>query len=215
MTTASVHLSAGGQQHIVLDDVSWEFYEHLLREVGDEHVRVSYDKGRLELMSPLPKHERWGEWIGRLVELVCLERSIRVESLGSTTFRSQAKQRGVEPDKCFYIQHADYAAGIEDAFDPAVNVPPDLALEIDITNRSIDREPIYAALGVPELWRFDGKQLHILHLSSKRKYLRRKRSLAFPFLTMDRFEEFVLRIKDRDQIRVLREFRQWVNALPA
>jgi Uma2 family endonuclease len=210
MTLADATILPGQAQHIVLDDVSWEFYEHLLQEVGDHAIRITYDNGRLEIMSPLARHEKWGEWIGRLVELICLERSIHVESLGSTTFRSRAKQKGLEPDKCFYIQHAEDAREMDEEFDPAIHQPPDLAIEIDITRRSIDREPIYAGLGVPELWRFDGKRLHVLHLTARKKYVRRARSLSFPFLPMADFEKFVLRIKDKDQIRVLREFRQWV-----
>jgi Uma2 family endonuclease len=210
MTLASVDISPHVDQHIVFDDVSWDFYEHLLREVGNGAIRITYDRGRLEIMSPLPKHERWGEWIGRLIELMCLERSIPVESLGSTTFRNRAKRGGLEPDQCFYIANADRAREINDAFDPATDPPPDLAVEIDITRRSIDREPIYAALRVPELWRFDGEHLTALHRSAKGKYVKRARSLSFPFLNVAEFERFVLRMNDKDQIRVLREFREQV-----
>jgi Uma2 family endonuclease len=99
---------------------------------------------------------------------------------------------------------------MEDAFDPAVDLPPDLAVEIDITSRSVNREPIYAALRVPELWRFDGSRLHVLHRSSKGKYARQTRSLAFPFLPLFAFEKYVLRMNDKDQIHTLREFRKWV-----
>src|SRR3954465_4937438 len=103
-TTAAIRLA--DQQHIVLDDVSWEFYEHLRREIGDRHIWVTYDDGTLEIMSPLPKHEIWKSWIGRLIDLMCLERSIPMECLGSTTFRTSAKKKGLEPDNCYYIQGA-------------------------------------------------------------------------------------------------------------
>src|SRR5207302_1485169 len=89
-------------QHLVLRDVSWDLYEHMLQELGDTHLRMTYDNGTLEMMSPLPKHERWGSWIGRLIELMCLERSIEIECLGSTTFANKAKKKGFEPDKCYY-----------------------------------------------------------------------------------------------------------------
>ncbi|HSV12812.1 MAG TPA: Uma2 family endonuclease [Tepidisphaeraceae bacterium] len=211
--TITHDIVADPPQHIVFDDVSWDFYEHLLREVGNEAIRITYDRGGLEIRSPLPKHERLGEWIGRLLELMCLEREIPIESLGSTTFRSRTKRSGLEPDQCFYIKHAERARSMEEAFDPAVDLPPDLAVEIDITNRSIDREPIYAALRVPELWRFDGKRLQVLHLSAKAKYTRQTRSLSFPFLSLPAFEKYVLRMNDRDQIRTLRDFRKWVAGL--
>jgi Uma2 family endonuclease len=211
--TLAVDTFSLDRQHLVLDDVSWDFYEHLLDEIGDRHIFITYDQGRLEIMSPLPRHERWSQWIARLIEIICLDRQIYVESLGMTTFRDPNKQKGLEPDKCFYIQHADAAHEMNEAFDPDIDPPPDLAIEIDITHRSIDREPIYAALGVSELWRFDGKRLHVLHLSSKARYIQRKKSLAFSFLPMAEFEKFVLRMTDKDQIRTLRDFRAWVEKL--
>jgi Uma2 family endonuclease len=202
------------QQHIVLDEISWELYEKLLEEIGNRPLRVTFDQGRLEIMSPLPKNERWGSWIGRLIELLALEKLIRIEPLGSTTFRSRLKRRGLEPDECYYIQNADQALQIEDEFDPAIHAPPDLAIEIDITSRSVPREPIYAALGVPELWRFDGSALDVLHLGADGAYQRAGRSLALPFLPIEPFTRFILRRTDPDQLAVLREFQAWVRQLP-
>src|SRR6266498_2379941 len=99
--------------HLMLDDVSWDFYEHLLEEIANGHLRVTYDVGRMEIMSPLPRQERWGQWIARLIELICLECSIYVESLGSTTFRDPPKLKGLEPDKCFFVAHAQEVREIE------------------------------------------------------------------------------------------------------
>jgi Uma2 family endonuclease len=200
------------QQHIVLEDVSWGFYERLLEEIGDRHIRVTYDDGRIEIMSPLPKHDRWGRWIGRLIELLCFELRIRCENLGSTTFRSSLKKKGLEPDECFYIQHAAEADDIEEEFDAAIHPPPDLAIEIDITRRSIPRQPIYAALGVPEIWRFDSEKLQVLHLSAN-KYVEGNASLALPFLKMSEFEQFVLRRSVKDQLKTLDEFTKWAKSL--
>jgi Uma2 family endonuclease len=215
MTLLAPTISLDNVQHVVLEEMSWEFYEHLLEEIGDRHIRVTFDNGRMEIMSPLPRHEYFGQWIARLLEMMCLDRNIVVRSLGSTTFRSEQEQKGLEPDKCFYIQHADEALKMDKAFNPDVDPVPDLALEMDITSRSVPREPIYAALGVPELWRCDGTRLDVLHLSPKGKYVRRARSLAFPFLPMAEFSKFVFRLKDRDQIRVLRDFRNWLAKLPS
>src|SRR5206468_3895755 len=121
----------------------------------------------------------------------------------STTFRSRRKRKGLEPDKCFYIQNFDEGLKLDDEFDPAIHSPPDLAVEIDITSRSIPREPIYAALGVKELWRFDAKGLRVFHLSSDGKYIASEVSLAFPFLPMDQFVRFVMRMRENDQLKVL------------
>ena len=213
MTVANEAISLAGQQHIVLEDMSWEFYEHLLNEIGDRHVYVTFDQGSIEIISPLPKHERWGAWIGRLIELMCLEKSIDCEALGSATFRSEAKQRGLEPDKCYYFKEARAARQLEEAWDDSTDPAPELVVEIDITSRSIPREPIYASLGVKELWRFDGNKLQVLHLGPKRKYVVRSRSLALPFLPMAAFAKFVSRMRDNNQIKVLNEFRAWVQSL--
>jgi Uma2 family endonuclease len=99
-------------------------------------------------------------------------------------------------------------------FEPDAYPPPDLAIEVDITRRSIAREPIYAALGVPELWRYDGKRLHVLKLTAAGTYEVAAASLSFPFLPMADFERFVKRMLDEEQTKVLREFRDWVRKLP-
>jgi Uma2 family endonuclease len=75
-----------------------------------------------------------------------------IASYGSTTFRSKQKSKGLEPDECYYFREEARMRGrkrINLKKDP----PPELVVEIDITSRSIPREPIYAAMGVAEIWR--------------------------------------------------------------
>ena len=213
MAVADPAISLDDQQHIVLDDVSWGFYEQLLAEIGDRHIRVTYDDGRLEIMSPLFTHELYGDWIGRLIELICLELSMPVTGAGSTTFAVRKEKKGLEPDKCFYFRNAEAAAKYRGRFNPKIHAAPELAVEIDITSPSVPRQPIYAALGVPELWRFDGERLQVLHLL-KGKYVERASSLAFPFLPISEFEKFVLRMTEPGQLHVTRQFRDWINNLP-
>jgi Uma2 family endonuclease len=199
--------------HIVLEDVSWEFYEHLLEEIGDGHLRVTYDQGRMEIMSPLFKHEKYGYWIARLIDLVCEERGIRYSPAGSTTFKSPAQRKGLEPDTCFYIPQTETTIKLDGKFDAAVDPAPDLAIEVDITRRHVPRQPIYAALGIREIWCFDGDKLHVLHLS-RGKYVERAKSKVFPFLPMDEFAKYVVQMNEKDQLETRREFRQWVRELP-
>jgi Uma2 family endonuclease len=213
MTVTAVPSPQERHDHIVLEDVSWEFYEALLREIGDRAIRVTYDDGRLEIMSPLPKHERWGDWIDWLVKEMCVARSIYVAPLGSTTFKLRLKKKGLEPDKCYYVQHAEDVRELEEEFDPSVFPAPDLAVEIDITSRSVAREPIYAALGVRELWRFNGRIFQVRQLSAAGGYVDAASSLAFPFLPISEFAGFVLR-RQEDTLHVLAEFREWVRQLP-
>lgn len=211
MTTTARTIPLTDQQHIVLNDVSWGFYEQLLREIGERAIRVTYDDGWMEIMSPPPRHERWKTRIGRMIEIISLELDIPVDTLGSTTFKREDRKKGLEPDECYYVQNEPAIRG-KDELDLAVDPPPDLAVEVDITSRSIPREPIYAALGVPELWRFD-ERLFVLRLHANGKYYPAERSEVFPFLPMKQFEAFLLRLKDEEQNRVLREFRDWVNTL--
>lgn len=212
--TLSADIPLDGQQHIVLEDVSWELYEHLLREVGDRPIRMTYDDGRLEIMSPLPKHDRWSRRIGSLIHLTCVELNIPMVPLGSTTFRDAAKKKGLEPVECFYIRHWQAAMKMEEAFDPATDPPPDLAVEVDITRRSVARQPVYAALGVPELWRFDGRKLTVLALGTNGQYEVRPGSLSFPFLPVAELEQFISRLRAENDTAVMRSFQQWVRTLP-
>lgn len=212
MSLTDIDIPLDLQQHIVLDGVSWDFYKHLLRVVGNRAIRITYDRGSIEIMSPLPKHEKWKTRLGRLIELMALELDVQMETLGSTTFKRKIKKFGLEPDECYYIQHAADVRG-KDRLNMKVDPPPDLAVEIDIFSRSIKREPLYARLGVPELWRYNAKRLTVLELTSAGKYVERDSSLAFPFLPMPRFVEFLQKMDQEDDLRVLKQFQKWVRTL--
>jgi Uma2 family endonuclease len=209
--TIANRISYEGQPHVVLDGVSWEAYEQLLRDLGNRPIRVTYDRGKLEIMAPLINHERWKSRYGRLIEVMCEELDLDVEMAGSTTFRREDLDRGLEPDECYYLQHADAVRG-KNELDLTVDPPPDLVIEVDITHKSVPKEPIYAALGAPELWRFDGKKLTVLRLR-KGKYHPAASSGVFPFLPLERFQEFAVRLASERQPKVLREFRAWVRGL--
>jgi Uma2 family endonuclease len=200
-------------QHLVLENVSWAFYEQVLSEAGEDRLRVTFDRGRIEIMSPLPEHEWMKKPTARLIEFMCFERRISLVALGNTTFRDAAKQRGLEPDECYYVANAAAARKIRKRFDPKVHPPPDLAIEADVTSRSIPRQPIYAALGVPELWRLTEDAIECLHLSNRGQYVTADRSLSFPFLPPAEVWPWVLRMQSEDDVVVLREFQAWVRAL--
>ena len=201
------------QQHIVLDDVSWSFYERVLEELGNRPTRVTYFRGRIEIMAPLAEHESSKRYIGSLIDILTVELNIATARFGSTTFRREDAQVGLEPDECYYFQNAGRVRGMK-RFDPAIHPAPDLAIEVDITSRSIAREPIYADLRVPELWRYDGFHIAVLFLEpSGGKYRASATSRAFPFLSMDKFEAFVHRMEQEEQTAVLREFQTWARTL--
>lgn len=205
--------SLKGAQHLVLDGVSWGLYEQLLQETSSQTLRITFDRGRLEAMSPRPEHEVAKKAAARLIELLAFVRGITLASFGSTTFRREDAGRGLEPDECYYIADAQRVAGMTE-FDPHRDPPPEFVVEIDITRRSIDREPIYASLGVKEIWRFDGRKLRVLELSPGGAYQPRDGSKVFPFLPIDRFGNFMLRMMREPNVQqVLEDFAAWVRAL--
>jgi Uma2 family endonuclease len=199
---------------VVLRGVSWELYEKILREIGDQPLYLTYDEGDLEIMSPSRVHERWKTLIGRLLELLTLERDVPVESLGSTTFKRADLAKGLEPDECYYIQNEAAVRGRDDV-DLDRDPPPDLVVEVDISRHGVDREGIYAALGVPELWKFDGSRLEAWVLGPDRAYRRQDHSRALPELAMQDLQRFLDMRRDHDETTVMRAFRDWLRASPA
>jgi Uma2 family endonuclease len=150
-------------QQFVFDDADWEFYELLLKRMQDRHVFVTFDGERLEVMSPSPEHELTAERIALFVRLVLSEQNRPHIGMGSPTLRRRRAKRGLEPDRCFYIQNVQAVIGkkkIDLRKDPA----PDLAIEVEISRRLLDRIDIYRRLGVPEVWCYDGRRLRFLRL---------------------------------------------------
>lgn len=180
---------------------------------GRPGFRVAYDGGRIEIMSPSPQHELYGTWVGRLIETMSLELNLDVVGLGSTTFRDAAAAKGLEPDECYYVARADRAREIRGAYDPAVHAPPDLAIEVEFTRKAVAREPIYAALGVPEIWHVTEHGIRCRHLGLGPAYTDARRSLAFPFLEPALLWPWAERLTRERSVSVLREFQRWVRGL--
>jgi Uma2 family endonuclease len=189
---------------------TWDEYEELLHVLGDSRRRrVSYNDGTLQIMSPSQKHENWARLIERLVGALSLRLRIRVLSYGSSTIKKQRKQKGVEPDGCFYVQNATLV-GTKEEIDFNVDPPPDVAVEIDLHHESLSKFPIYAALGVPEIWRYDGNSLTIYYLRDE-QYVPTEASLALPLLTGGVLTEFLARSPKQDQYDILLAFEEWLN----
>jgi len=199
-------------EHLVLHDVSWEAYERLLEAFGDRRLRHTYIDGVLEIMSPLRRHESVKTFLGRLIEMMAYQLDIDIECLGSTTLRKQAKKRGLEPDECYWIQHALEAAGNDD-FDPNRDPPPDLAIEVNVTHADLSRESVYAALGVPEIWHFDEEDdaVRIL-VRSGETYIPAQRSLALPLFTPEVLQRFIERRAEVTERVVMKEFVAWIKS---
>src|SRR5215831_7737881 len=148
-------------QCVIVQGVSWDTYICLLADFADSRgTRIAYDQGMLELMAPSFNHEHVADLLADVVKAVAEAQALDVVPAGSTTFKREDVERGFEPDASFYIQHAAGVRG-RATIDLAVDPPPDVIIEIDLTHPSLDKFPIYAALGVPEVWRYGGQQMHI------------------------------------------------------
>jgi Uma2 family endonuclease len=190
--------------------VGWHDYEELLDAVGEaSSLRISYDEGTLQVMSPSSKHEYVAKLIERLVDRISIRQRIKVLFYGSATLKKQSEQKGAEPDACFYVQTAD-AVGKKDQIDFNTDPPPDVVLEIDIHHESIPKFPIYAAFGVPELWRYDGETLTIYHLRDG-QYILADASQALPILTGTVLTGFLARSPKEDQYNILLAFEEWLK----
>jgi Uma2 family endonuclease len=199
------------QRRVVLNDVSWSLYQSLLAEVGDRPIRLTFDQGRLEIMAPSFFHERVKTIIGQLIEAYAEGMAIHVEGCGSTTFDREDLQKGLEPDECYYIANAAAVVGKRE-LDLSIDPPPDLAIEIDISPPDVARQPIYAALGVPEVWRYDGRRITPLRRTDDGDYAPIAASLSFPDWSIDELNRFLSVGLTQGQPAAVRELREWLNS---
>ena len=196
-------------QRVLLHDVSWQEFETILEDLGEHRAaRIAYNNGTLEIMTPLPEHERSKENIGDLVKALLEELDLEFCALGSTTFKNQEMSKGIEPDNCFYIKNEAVVRG-KDRIDLAVDPPPDLALEVDVTSRT--HPNIYEALGVPELWRFEKGELQI-NILRDGKYIVSEVSPNFPNLPLvEVIPQYLNQSKTLGRNKAMKTFRAWVR----
>ncbi|HEX8200496.1 MAG TPA: Uma2 family endonuclease [Isosphaeraceae bacterium] len=197
-------------QRVLAHGVRWGAYEPLLEALGASHVRTTYDGGSLEILSPSPEHEADKVKLRLAFEIIADECDVEYKCLGATTLRKEAAAKGLEPDERYYLANWRRIAG-KKRLDLAIDPPPDLAIEIDVTPSSLDRQGIHAALGVGELWRFDGQTLRVFQLQDDGTYAPRDRSPSFPLLPLDEIERFVKQGDVWDDLRWKRAFRAWVR----
>jgi Uma2 family endonuclease len=199
-------------QKVILHDISWETYERLLTEQKeDAGTHFIYDRGALEIMIVSYRHEVTNRMIASLVEALAEQMNIDIVGAGSTTFKREDLASGFEPDSCFYIEHAESMRG-KDEVDLAIDPPPDLVIEIDITSPSLPRFPVFAAVGVPEVWRYDGGRVSVHRLDQGAGgYCEAAASTALAGVTgevLSRFVEAGLTAKRNEWLRSIRAWAQ-------
>lgn len=154
-------------ERVVLHGISWETYERIL----DEHEEVSnrhfaYNEGDLEIMVLGYEHEKIKARLSELVTEIARIFGIDYENAASTTFRKESKKKGFEGDATFYFRNAETLRR-KTKIDLTKDPPPELVIEIDITHGSLSKFPIFADLGIEEVWRFDGENVKFHRLQEK------------------------------------------------
>ena len=200
-----------GERRVVLSGVSWQLYEQLRDNAENWHIRMAYDKGTLELMSPSSDHEAIRILIGKMIAAFTEELDIPLRSLGSTTWRSKALAKGLEADDCYYILN-HHRVRQRRHVDLSVDPPPDLAIETEVSRSVVRRLRIYAALGIREIWRWRKSGLTAYSLSEDGKYVEREFSLNLPMLPVKELESFLDFELAADETAWIRRFRSWVRA---
>ncbi|MBF1999090.1 MAG: Uma2 family endonuclease [Synechococcales cyanobacterium M58_A2018_015] len=200
-------------QRLLIHDLDWPEFEAILDELGEKRAsRIAYSDGTLEIRMPLPKHEREKSIIGDIIKILLEELEIDCECFGSTTFKRQEMNYGIEPDECFYIRNHQAMIG-KDRLDLSVDPPPDLAIEVDVTSKT--QLEAYTRLGVPELWVYEGTELKIYILQAG-QYQVFATSPTFPDLPIVVWVSEVLeQSRELGRSPALRAFRQKIRSRSA
>jgi Uma2 family endonuclease len=203
------------EQRVVLKDVSWQQFEQLLVELGSERqTRLTYLRGKLEMMTPVEAHERCSRLIDSLILVIVDELAVPLTSLIPATLKHAAINCATEPDACYYLEKRQRTSEL----DLSQDLPPDLLVEVALTKSTLEKLPIYASLGIPEVWRYvttvgeemlKGK-LTMYQLQDD-QYVERTDSLAFPLLSAARVLEFMEQSDSMGLATALRLLRAWVQ----
>ena len=199
-----------GEHRIMLSGISWELYEQLRENEENWHVRMAYDNGRLELMSPSPDHEAVTKLVAQMVEALTAELSIPRRSLRSTTWKRRQLGKGCEADECYYILN-HHRVRERRHVDLAVDPPPDLVVETEVSRSAVSKLRIYSALGVPEIWRWRKQGLTAYSLGADSVYVEREFSLNLPMLRVKDLESFLDFDLSADESAWIRKFQTWVR----
>jgi Uma2 family endonuclease len=196
-----------GERRVVLKNITWQGYQQLLGILGESRsAKITFDRGILEITMPLEEHEFSGRLIELFVRILVVELGLKIKTMGSTTLDRSDLDRGAEPDNAYYIQNQSLVAGRK--VDLAIDPPPDLVVEVDITHTDINKPALYASMDVPEFWRYDGREWRIYQLQGT-AYLEVANSPTFPIVSKEKFYEF-LAVAQRDEVEAEVNLREWV-----
>jgi Uma2 family endonuclease len=198
-------------QRLVLSGVQWPDYEKIGEALRDRSgLRLTYDRGSLEIVTITPKHEKLRYRLARFIDILAEETDTDIDPSGSATFKRPDIERGIEPDECYWTVHAEMTRELEE-WDPTAYPPPDLVVEVDVSNPAVDRMDIYASLGVPEIWRWKRGEIQVLLLSPEGKYEPTQGSPAFGGFPVEQIAPFLKPAKGMRYLDEVKAFRAWVR----
>jgi Uma2 family endonuclease len=198
-----------GEKRVTLRGLTWQNYQQIITNLPQTRAaRLTYDRGTLEIAMPLEDRESSRSLIERFIIILVVELGMKVKTMGSTTLDREDLDRGSEPDNAYYIQNQSKVAGrkVNLKQDP----PPDLIVEVDITHTDIDKNRLYASMGVPEFWRYNGQELSIYKLGDEGYYIESERSPTFPIVEKSDLYRFLAEAV-QDEVEAELNFRQWVR----
>jgi Uma2 family endonuclease len=194
-------------QRFVFDEVSWSFYKRVCEEVEDRRVFVTYYKGRLEIVTTSLLHEAVSRLLYSLLKAIAEETNTPIRSAGATTLEREDLAAAVAADESFYIGPNEQRMRNKKKIDLAVDPPPDLAIEVEITARLGVRKQIYRDIGVPEIWRYGDGGLTVL-VRRGEQYEQVERSPTFPQLSPQELSGFVAAGLAQDETAWIKSFRR-------
>lgn len=209
----AIDVSRSQNASVVLSGIPWETYNAFVDENMDKMLRpfLFFEDGNLLIMTIGSYHEYSKDAIAYLVKTLCSEFRIRSRSYGNTTYRREDIECGFEPDSCFYIASEPSVRDVLH-LDLSIHPSPDLIIEIDITSLSSFKHSIFAAFGIPEIWRFDGEEAEILKLDAG-KYVSVRNSISLPLLTAKKLTEFILQSRSFDSLDFEEMIRNWARSV--
>ena len=197
-----------GERRVVLRSLDWQSYSAIRQSLSsDRSTRLTYSQGLLEITMPLEVHE-FSTWlIGRFIYILVSELGMDIKTIGSTTLDRPALDRSAEPDAAYYIQNQRLVAGR--TIDLEKDPPPDLVVEVDITHTDIDKLQLYAAMGIPEFWRYNGETWRIYSLRGS-EYVEVEISPTFVMVPKTKLYEFLADARV-SEIKADQALRHWVR----
>jgi Uma2 family endonuclease len=194
----------------LLTNISWQTFKTMLAEMGVRRKnRIAYDLGTVEIMTPLMPHENSNRLLEVFIGVMCEELGLEIKRTGSLTLTREDLERGGEPDSSYYIQNESLVRNKEN-IDLATDPPPDLVLEVEYSRSAINKLNIYASMGIPEVWRFNGSVLLVYTFSDDR-YIQVEISPTFNPIPVREIPRFLQQAKTTGENATTRDFRAWVR----